>query len=220
MYKQKIYTITLASLLLAWLSACSDNSSDPAESATQDQQPDAVVYDFTPVDINPMSEVSLKIITPRMSTNMLPGTMRHIDNFLTDGILRMMIRGSGRRPSKTLRVHGYYEPPGTMIVQVDVSQLALQIEAAIGRDQNIALVDEDGWTFSPFGYWLREGVEVEIGLDSRNYFRTLKELPPLPSSGENQLKLLFKPTLNAHIIGMTVGNTLVGKADFWVVPRN
>lgn len=147
---------------------------------------------------------------------MLPGTMDHVDNHLTEGKMRMASQG-GRRPSKSLRVKGYFEPTGTKILQVDVSQLAIAIEAALGRDQKIALVDSDGWTYSPFGYWLLEGQDVEIGLDSRNYFRTLRDLPPLPSSGENQLIILFKPTIGAHIVGMKVGETLVGTADYWIV---
>ncbi len=218
MHQHKILIGISLATLLCCIGCGGSTKENTAASSAQEPEAAPQVYDFTPVDINPLSDVSSTFLTPRMSTNMLPGTMGHLDNYLTDGKLRMVARG-GRRPSKSLRVKGYYQDQGTMIVQVDVSQLALAIEDTFGRDQKIALRDAEGWSYSPFGYWLREGVEVEIGLDRRNYFRTLRELPPLPSSGENQLILLFRPTIDAHITGMTVGDTVVGTANYWASER-
>ena len=79
------------------------------------------------------------------------------------------------------------------------------------------LVDANGRTFQPIGYFWQQKDKVRVRLDATKPITRLEDLPSVSSSGDQTLHLIFAPTLNAVIKGVSVGDSPVGSCNYTVV---
>ncbi|MCH2149594.1 MAG: hypothetical protein MK095_09190, partial [Phycisphaerales bacterium] len=159
----------------------------------------------------------------RPSLNTIPGTMQMIDGKFADGFLRMQKSAPGTT-SQSLQADGVYSMPGTAIVYVDVSRnspvfLGGQVDERAGDGDEIALLDSYGNKYTPIGYVYKFGTEVEIKLDPRNGIKTVRELPILSRSQEQDLLLVFQVTGGVKVNMMRVGHTLLGTTEIDIPAR-
>jgi hypothetical protein len=157
------------------------------------------------------------------SKNTLPGSIRESDGFLTDG--KGTFSRGGLRPSKSLRIKGIYEPAGTRVVQLNVSvnspaSIFGPVRTQAGEDARLALVDSLGRTYSPIGYIHEQPTSgTTIMLDPRGFVTTLDQVPMLPTSGTEDLRLLFTVTEGAVISAFRFGDVNVGTCNLLVEQR-
>ncbi len=159
------------------------------------------------------------------STNVLPGTIKQQDKFLTEGIA--MFSRDRQQYSRTLRIQGFFEPEGTRVVQLDVGRrnaatIFGSIRANVGERAVPMLVDRDGNTYTAVGY-VHEGRDgTEIRLDP-NRGMTLDVIPPLPTAGNQKMRLIFHVTEGATIVGFQLDDSVVASCNLYVpekgVPR-
>jgi hypothetical protein len=160
---------------------------------------------------------STRISGLNVGVNQMPGGMHSTDErFLDDG--HATFSRSAARPPRKLAVQGLYEPPGTRVVQVDVSRNSpANIFGAVayqaGENAPIFLVDDRGDAYPPLGYvyWQPNGIEVKLA--PGEYVRTIEELPSLPRAGDNQLNLVFTVTKGRTIVALRVGDLDVGRCN-------
>lgn len=157
--------------------------------------------------------VSNDIRPMNISSNQLPGTMRHNDRFLTEG--RMTHRPGGDRAMRTLAIRGIDEPSGTKVIQLDVSRgtpadIFGAVRNQVGEGAVLALVDSEGHTYSPIGYLHEHREGNTIRLEPGRFLRTAEELPVLPTAGSDKLRLIFRVTENATIVAFRYGDVTVG----------
>lgn len=157
-------------------------------------------------DIRPMA----------LSSNQLPGTISHHDRYLTRGT--MTYRSGGDRPMRNLMIRGVEEPQGTKIVQLDVSRgtradIFGPVRNQVGEDAALSLVDSRGNTYSPIGYLHEHREGTSIRLEPGRFIRTAEELPVLPTSGTDRLRLLFRVTMNSTIVAFQYGDVTVGTCE-------
>jgi hypothetical protein len=154
------------------------------------------------------------------STNQALGTLRHVDNYFTEGehtfhTGRDMVMGR-------LRIRGLHQPLGTRVVQVDVSRNSPASIFGPARDHHgasarIALVDELGNRYSPIGYIHQHRQGVTIKLDPRRLLATADNLPFLPTAGEDRLRVIFHVTEGRTITALHYGDTPIGQCNVLVI---
>lgn len=159
-------------------------------------------------------------ITPLvMSTNTMPSGLKEIDRLLTEGKGEVP-RQSGSRPSRQLRILGIYEPEGTRCVQLQVKREGVAdlyaIRETAGGDGIIALVDIEGNEYYPIGYIWRKPDITFIELQPKRYTRKMTDLPNLPTSGDQNIDLIFYVTTGVTIKGVRLGDVPVGQAKLLI----
>ncbi len=171
-------------------------------------------------------EVTREIRRLSVGINALAGTSLKAEKFndqyfFTEGT--DIIPQSGDRPGRNLRIVGIYEPEGTRIIQLDVSRGTVgdvhqDIRQRTGEDVPVLLVDGTGASYTPIGYIHRIGRtgQVEISLDPQNRIGTIGQLPPQPSGGENELKLIYRVPQGVQIVAYRFGDETVANADLQV----
>jgi hypothetical protein len=169
-------------------------------------------------------EVSNDIRPVTVSKNQMPGGIKEVDRWLTEG--EGEFRRGGERPSRALMIQGIFEPAGTRIVKVNVSRnSAASIYGAaregVPADAALALVDDKGQKYSPMGYvYQRPDQTTIIKLDPRNYLRTLEMIPELPTASEGHiLHLCFTVTNGANLVEFRLGDKVIGTCNVAVAPR-
>jgi len=156
-----------------------------------------------------------------ISINSMPTGLSHEEGYLTGG--EGTIQGRSRT-SLRLRVRGFYAPEGTRIVQVRVDPRSSanifrqSLRDSVSDSEQLRLVDAQGGTYRPWGFMKKEGAtgKVTIKLDPRNYVATYPDLPFIPDSGEDELYLLFRVTIDRTITGMKFGDETVGTCSVLV----
>lgn len=173
---------------------------------------------------DPVIRVSNDIRPVDVGLNAISGTIHVLTvdskNYLTDG--EQDFEKGGARAGGKLRVNGIHEPEGEVCLQVDVSRdTGANIQPFRERDENAGplLVDDHGNSYPPIGYIHERSEKVMIKLSPGNRIVSLKQLPALPSSNSERLRLVFRVTSGVHIVGFMVGDATVGTCDITPVQK-
>ncbi len=172
-------------------------------------------------DIRSAIRIDNRLRGLNVGTNQLPGGIRHIDRYFSEG--EASISKGGDRPARSLQIQGIYETPGTRIVKLDVSRTSpANIYGAVSREAGnnaqLALVDTAGREYSPIGYLHEKTDSYHIKLAPSRFVRTIDELPSLPSAGNQTLELIFRVTQNVTIAAFRMGDVTVGTCNVNVPP--
>jgi hypothetical protein len=147
------------------------------------------------------------------SSNRLQG-MEEIDKFLTQGEQTFV---GGERPAAGLRIRGIYEPEGTKCIQVNVSRGSTadiyRHRDSLDLEAEMALVDSNGNSYTPIGFIHIRADGTRILLNPTGRVRTMSELPVLPTSGNQQLRLVFRVTEGVTIQRFQVGEQVIGTCN-------
>lgn len=156
----------------------------------------------------------------QLSTNELAG-MRETDQYLTEGKGDFPARAS-RRVSKGLKVKGIFEPEGTRVVQLNITRGRSPVDIwdskareEAGADAGLFLVDAEGRSYAPIGYfWKRrnEG-EVEIMLDPLKGVRSISGFPALGAASVDELHAIYRVGEKAKLKAVRLGDIQIANAD-------
>ena len=157
------------------------------------------------------------------SVNRLTGKIEHIERYLTEG--QSVFDKGASRPNRYNRVEGFYAPPGTAIVQVDVSRDGLASLYGPARDaagENAApvLVDSNMSVYRAIGYLIDRPGKVEIKLTPGSPIDSVGSLPHLPTSGTNKMRLIYQVTGGMTITSFRIGDETVLRTQLLVTATN
>ena len=135
-----------------------------------------------------------------------------------NGILQL----GGKRPPRKLRIQGLAEISGARMVAINVSrgQPACLFDAKPDGIDTVRLLTDPVATYSPVGYIFKDRRGLQINLDPSGRFATVADLPALPSSGSQELTLLFYVTEGATVTGLKVGDRVIGNCLIPVTGNN
>lgn len=160
------------------------------------------------------------------STNKLPAGIQVVDKMLSEGT-GTFTKGEGGRISRGLRVNGFYAPKDTAVVQLTVTYggpvklYTGPIADRVSDSAKLALVDSNGTPYAPIGYMhIRSADEVDVKLDPQNLVQTIQQLPVLPTSDTQTLKLIFTITEGVDIVGLIWGEEALGSCNLTVQGRS
>ena len=157
-----------------------------------------------------------------VSSNQLPGTIKESNKFLVSGdALFKMGRGL---ISRALRIKGIDQPAGTRIVQLNVSRgrsadIFGPLRDRAGAKARPVLIDSQGHHYSPIGFIHVNPEGVRIFLDPGRGIASADDLPHLPTTGEQELRLVFRVTDNITIVGFRLGDVAVGTCNLIVTEK-
>ena len=174
-------------------------------------------------DISSLVRLSNNPRPIRASRNMGLGTLQ------LDSSGKFFVRGEhkfpaqGDRPNRQLAIDGLFEPPGTRVIQVDVARGAATdlysgVAERAGENPELMLVDDQGRTYWPMGFLHVAADGYRLRLDPENFVKTLADLPILPSSGTQEMRLLFIVTQNVRITSLRFGSVTLGTCNLLVEP--
>jgi len=155
-----------------------------------------------------------------LSKNQLSGWSVE-DNYLASGRQEFMKTG-GMFPGAALRIKGIYEPPGTRVMQLDVSRGISPIDIygdtnqarnEAGDRAPLVLVDENDMRYQPIGYIWERPENIEIRLDPSRGFSRVGDLPFLPTARTHRLWVIFRVTEGVTIVDVQLGNISVGRVN-------
>ena len=130
-------------------------------------------------------------------------------------------RGGFSTAAKSAVVRGFHHPDGTAIIRLNVTRGKAVVDLHELKEQfsekPLVLVDANGRIFPPIGYFWQREDKVRVRLDATQPITRLEDLPSVSSSGDQTLHLIFAPTLNAVIKGVSVGDSPVGSCNYTVV---
>ena len=166
---------------------------------------------FEARDISRSVDVTKRFKDIRAGKNALPaGFIVNSDNEIVsgNGILQL----GGKRPPRKLRIQGLAEISGARMVAVNVSrgEPACLFDAKPDGIDTVRLLTDPAATYSPVGYIFKDRRGLQINLDPSRRFATVEDLPSLPSSGSQELILLFYVTEGATVTGLQVGERIIG----------
>ncbi len=176
-----------------------------------------------PISRNPSNAISLTASTSPVSTSTNKARrIKHIDNKLSEGMA--IFSRERTNVSSALRIDSFYEPDGTRVVQVDISRgspgsifSAAAQQAAEGSVP--MLVDSTGHTYSAVGYLYEKPQNIEIRIEPATGL-TAEQIPHLPSSGDQKLRVIFYVSENSQIIGLQYGDVSLARCTLDIPPRN
>ncbi len=177
------------------------------------------VYGARPLSAGDI-RVSIDIRPITTSTNMLPGTIKEVDKFLVEGYA--LFPNERQFLARNLMIQGLHEPPGTKIIQLDVGRDSTadmygEARKSAGEGAAPMLVDIEGNTYTAYGY-IHESVEgTAIRLNPVGGINSVSELPSLPSSGGEKIRLLFRVTEGATIVGVRLGEVPIASCNLVAV---
>jgi hypothetical protein len=157
------------------------------------------------------------------SSNMLPGTIKHQDRYLTEG--RGVFQAGGQmHVARNLRIQGIHEPPGTRIVQLRVDRSSSAniygaIRKQVPETAMPMLVDRSGNAYWAIGYIHQSQDGVEIRLDPGDGI-SIGGLPHVPTSGSHRMRLLFQVTEGTTLAAFKVGDVPVASCNVAVDPKD
>lgn len=177
----------------------------------------AAPLDRTARRLDPDDITLTNSISPvHVSTNRLPGTMNEREKFLTYG--DAVFKKTRDRVSRALLIKGIAEPPETKIVQVNVSRgssgdLYGWARERAGPKATPTLVDSGGHGYSAIGYIHKKPEATRIFLDPGRGIQSIEDLPHLPTAGAQELRLVFRVTEGATIVGFRLGDVTIGTCN-------
>jgi hypothetical protein len=156
------------------------------------------------------------------STNMLPGSIKHRERFLSEG-KALFPAGSQSHVARNLRILGLHEPVGTRVVQLRIDRASSANIYGPVRDRASAgdvpvLVDGAGNRYSAIGYLHQKPEGIEIMLDPANGI-SVGGLPHVPTAGHHRMRLLFQVTEGASLTGFRIGDVPVVSFSLTVPPK-
>ena len=95
-------------------------------------------------------------------------------------------------------------------VNVSRGEPACLFDAKPDGIDTVRLLTDPAATYSPVGYIFKDRRGLQINLDPSRRFATVEDLPSLPSSGSQELILLFYVTEGATVTGLQVGERIIG----------
>ncbi len=157
-----------------------------------------------------------------VSSNQLPGTMKESNKFLVSGDAHFK-KGRGMI-SRQLRIKGINEPGGTRIVKLNVSRgrsadIFGPLRERAGAKARPVLIDSQGHQYSPIGFIHENPEGVRIFLDPTRGIASADDLPHLPTTGEQELRLVFRVTDDVTIVAFRLGDVTVGTCNLIVTER-
>ncbi|MCH8152674.1 MAG: CvpA family protein [Planctomycetes bacterium] len=157
-----------------------------------------------------------------VSSNQLPGTMKESNKFLVSGDAQFK-KGRGMI-SRQLRIKGIDEPGGTRIVKLNVSRgrsadIFGPLRERAGAKARPVLIDSQGHQYSPIGFIHENPEGVRIFLDPARGIASADDLPHLPTTGEQELRLVFRVTDDVTIVAFRLGDVTVGTCNLIVTER-
>lgn len=150
-----------------------------------------------------------------VSKNKMPSSMEEENGLLTNGYMKVQ-GGSAGRVNRGLQIKGIAQTEGTRIVRVDISRnspanLFSKVRRMIGPNAEIQLLDINGNTFAPIGFYYMGRGGIEVKLDRRNFIKTLEEIGTQPPNGSTkEMALLFEVTRGSTLDSLKVGDVEVG----------
>lgn len=174
-----------------------------------------------PIDDADIS-LSSSIRPVTVSSNQLPGTMKESNKYLVSG--DALFKTGRARVSRALRIKGIDEPLGTRIVQLNVSRgrsadIFGPLRDRAGAEARPVLIDSQGHQYSPIGFIHVNPEGVRIFLDPTRGIASADDLPHLPTTGDQELRLVFRVTDNVTIVGFRLGDVPVGTCNLIVTER-
>jgi hypothetical protein len=153
-----------------------------------------------------------------LSTNGLPSSITVEDGFFTEG--KLIRKWTTPGVSGKLRVKGVKSDKGTKIVQIDVSRDSaasiFDLFPAVGGSAEIVLIDSNHNRYWPIGYYLDTGGKMDLTLTPGSPFRTIGELPPLPTSGAIKMTLIFQVTEGQTLREFMLDDITIGTCDKYI----
>jgi len=147
-----------------------------------------------------------------VSVNFLTGKIEHIERYLYEG--EGTFNRTGSRPNRDNRVLGIHAADGTLIVQVDVSRSGLAdiygpARETAGESAAPVLVDSNMNVYRPIGYIVDRPGKIDLKLTPTRPIESLTELPHLPTSGANKMRLIYQVTANMTVTSFRIGDETV-----------
>ncbi|MCZ6444700.1 MAG: hypothetical protein O6758_00795, partial [Planctomycetota bacterium] len=88
-----------------------------------------------------------------------------------------------------------------------------------GAKARPVLIDSQGHQYSPIGFIHVNPEGVRIFLDPTRGIASADDLPHLPTTGDQELRLVFRVTDNVTIVGFRLGDVNVGTCNLIVTER-
>jgi hypothetical protein len=130
-------------------------------------------------------------------------------------------KGGFSTAAKSGAIKGFFAPDGTAIIRLNVTRGKAAVDLhelkRQFKEKPLVLVDANGRTFQPIGFFWQQKDKVRVRLDATKPITKLEDLPNVSSSGDQTLHLIFAPTVNAVIKGVSVGDSPVGSCNYTVV---
>ena len=174
--------------------------------------------EFTPQNIQSALEITNTIRNLNVGTNspFLAGIELSSERFFKEG--EASFPKVGGRPPRALAVQGIYEPQGTKVILLDVSQespanIFGPVAQLVTDDAKLALVDSTGRRYSPLGYVHLTIDKINLKLEPRTFLKTIDQVPAIPRSGGQTLRLVFRITQGVTIVSFEWGNQTVGTCN-------
>jgi len=204
----------------------------PIRTLTQDDVDQIGKIAVTDVSISPTAPTITSVIDVdngirpiRISKNNMPTGIEEQDGLLTVGDAFFPAQSVGVIRS-TMQIKGIWEPVGTRVVKVKVDQdspaniYAPALRERLPERAQVALIDTNGDVYNPIGFMHHTSDQrIRLKLDPSNFTREKRDLPVLPSSGGEDLYLIFVVTEGRTIKGMKFGDESVGRANVFVDPN-
>ena len=188
--------------------------------AKSNQDPSNSEEEFVKRDIASSIKITKRFSDIRVGKNALPaGFNINSDNEIVSG--NGVLQLGGKRPPRKLRIQGLAELTGTRLVAIDVSrgERACFYDANPDGADRVRLKTSPAADFSPVGYLFKDRRGLQVNLDPSSRFAMVSDLPALPSSGSQELILLFYITEGAEITGLYVGDMEIGYCSVQVTPN-
>lgn len=168
--------------------------------------------------ITSVVKITKDIRPVNVGLNNMPNGIDEVERHLTQGDA-FFRKGMPRAP-RNLRIEGIFEPEGARVVQVDVSRSGpaniFGLADRVPEDGRIRLVDSGGTEYSPVGFIYEDADGVRIKLDPVRRLGSLADLPVLPTSGTQKLRLIFYVTADETLTGLMLGDLAVGSCNIRV----
>lgn len=162
----------------------------------------------------PLSSRDLMVkseIPIRISYNAQGGLQVDDNNKITGGGGEFNTAGSSARVSKSNRITDFYEPSGTRIVQLLDRRNGTIDTSRLRRDgkgsEPLVLVDSTGQQFMPIGYIKKGPTKTLIQFNPSAPMASVDDIPPLPSSGNTELYIIFRAPIGSTLREVRVGDT-------------
>ena len=81
------------------------------------------------------------------------------------------------------------------------------------------LVDSAGHTYSAVGYVYEKPQGIEIRIEPATGL-SADQIPHLPSSGDQKLRVIFYVSENSQVIGLQYGDVSLARCTLDITPRN